>query len=254
MENKRSALIIIGNEILSGRTQDKNIQYIAEKMSAHGVPLSEVRVVPDIEDKIVETVNAMRSEYDFLFTTGGIGPTHDDITAASVAKAFGVAFDRNKEAYDILHSYYGDEDLTEARASMADMPVSDDLDLVNNPVSAAPGFRIGNVFVMAGVPKIMQGMLDHVLTMIEGGTPMLSRTVMVEAPESQIASILSGVQDEFPDIDIGSYPQFKHNSSLGGGWGVSVVLRGLDDAMLKQGQDYLVKSLQKLDFDVKVLS
>jgi len=246
--NKTSALLIIGNEILSGRTLDKNTQYIGEKMAAHGVPLVEVRVVPDIEATIIETLNDMRARFDYVFTTGGIGPTHDDITAASVAKAFDAEFGRYAEAYQVLYSYYGAEDLTEARATMADMPIYDDFALIDNPVSAAPGFRIGNVFVMAGVPKIMQGMLDHVLTMIEGGAPMLSRTVMVEAPESEIASILAGVQDRFPDVDVGSYPQFKQ----GGGWGVSVVLRHTNKDVLDKAQDALIKAFQEHNIDTKI--
>jgi len=248
-ENKTSALLIIGNEILSGRTKDANTQYIGEAMSAHGAPLREVRVVPDVEGTIVETLNDMRERFDFVFTTGGIGPTHDDITAASVAKAFGVGFGRNDAAHAILHSYYGDEDLTGARASMADMPISDDMDLINNPVSAAPGFRIGNVFVMAGVPKIMQGMLDHVFDMIEGGAPTLSRTVMVEKPESEIAHILAAVQDAFSDVDIGSYPQFKQ----GGGWGVSVVLRSTDEGMLSDAEKGLVEAFDDKGVKSKIL-
>lgn len=240
-ENKTSALLIIGNEILSGRTQDKNTQYIAEKMSAHGVPLAEVRVVPDVEGVIVGALNDMRARFDYVFTTGGIGPTHDDITAASVAVAFGAAFGRNEAAHEVLRAYYGDADLTDARATMADMPVSDDMDLIDNPVSAAPGFRIGNVFVMAGVPKIMQGMMDHVLRMIEGGQPMQSRTVMVEHPESEIAHILSAVQDQFTDVDVGSYPQFRRE----GGWGVSVVLRCVDAGMLDMARDALVEAFKE---------
>ncbi len=248
-EQQTSALIIIGNEILSGRTLDKNAQYIGEKMGAHGVPLSEVRIVPDIESKIIETVNAMRSEYDFVFTTGGIGPTHDDITASCVAKAFGVDFGRHDEAHQILRSYYGEEDYTEARASMADMPVSNDFALILNPVSAAPGFRIGNVFVMAGVPRIMRAMFDHVLQMITPGAAMQSHTVMVDAPESEVAGLLSEVQDEYPDIDIGSYPQFKRE----GGWGVSVVLRGLDEAILDTAKKSLINALQGENFAIKLL-
>ena len=248
-DTKTSALLIIGNEILSGRTQDKNTQYIGETMAAHGVPLREVRVVLDIEDVIVAAVNDLRVRFDYVFTTGGIGPTHDDITAASVAKAFEVAFGRNEEAYAILHSYYGDADLTEARATMADMPVSDDVSLINNPVSAAPGFRIGNVFVMAGVPKIMQAMLDHVLTMTEGGAPMLSKTVMVERPESEIAHILGDVQAAFPDVDIGSYPQFRQE----GGWGVSVVLRHTDQDVLDKAQNALITAFQEQDIETKIL-
>jgi len=248
-ENKTSALLIIGNEILSGRTKDANTQYIGEAMSAHGVPLREVRVVPDIEDTIIETLNDMRGRFDYVFTTGGIGPTHDDITAASVAKAFGVEFGRNEAAHVILYSYYGDDDLTDARSTMADMPISDDMDLINNPVSAAPGFRIGNVFVMAGVPKIMQAMLDHVLEMIEGGQPTISRTVMVESPESEIAGILSALQNDFPDVDVGSYPQFKQ----GGGWGVSVVLRGLDESVLDKAKDALINIFETENLGIKIL-
>ena len=246
-ENKRSALLIIGNEILSGRTLDKNTQYIGEKMSAHGVPLSEVRVVPDIEARIVDALNEMRGAYDYVFTTGGIGPTHDDITAASVAKAFGVGFGRHDGAYQILLDHYGAADLSEARASMADMPVYDDMDLILNPVSAAPGFRIGNVFVMAGVPKIMQAMLDHVLGMIAPGAATLSRTVRVDAPESEIAAVLRAVQDEYADIDIGSYPQFKP----GGGWAVSVVLRGPDASHLHDGEEALLRAFVEKGIDAR---
>ena len=248
-ENKSSALIIIGNEILSGRTLDKNTQYIGNKMAEHGVPLSEVRVVPDVEARIVAAVNEMRDAYDYVFTTGGIGPTHDDITASCVARAFGAEFGRHAGAYEVLHSYYGDNDLTEARASMADMPIYEDLELINNPVSAAPGFRIENVFVMAGVPKIMQAMLDHVLSMIEGGVPVVSRTVMVDAPESRIADVLSELQSNFEDVDVGSYPQFK----AGGGWSVSVVLRGVDDVILKEVEVQLLEALKKVQIDARVL-
>jgi len=218
-------------------------------MSDHGAPLRQVRVVPDIEDVIVATLNEMRARFDYVFTTGGIGPTHDDITAASVAKAFGVEFGRHDGAYAVLHEYYGDADFTDARASMANMPVHVDLDLIDNPVSAAPGFRIENVFVMAGVPKIMQGMLDHVLTMIEGGQPTLARTVMVESPESEIAALLAVVQDAFPHVDIGSYPQFKQNA----GWGVSVVLRSVEADMLDRAQAMLVDALSQNGISLKIM-
>ncbi len=249
--NKKSALLIIGNEILSGRTLDKNTQYIGEKMGAHGVPLSEVRVVPDVEARIVAALNEMRGAYDYVFTTGGIGPTHDDITAESVAKAFGVEFGRHAGAYEILLSHYGENELTEARASMADMPlVEDDFELILNPVSSAPGFRIGNVFVMAGVPRIMQGMLDNVLGMITQGAATLSRTVHVDSPESAIAGVLGEVQAQFDDVEIGSYPQFKPE----GGWAVSVVLRGVDDARLEAAQDMLVDVLKSREIMATVFS
>ncbi len=250
LQNKRSALIIIGNEILSGRTLDKNTQYIAEKMGAHGVPLSEVRIVPDIEEKVVGAIHEMRNSYDFVFTTGGIGPTHDDITAECVAKAFGAEFGRHAGAYEILLEHYGEAELTEARASMADMPIYEDMELILNPVSSAPGFRIENVFVMAGVPRIMQAMLDHVLGMITPGAATLSRTVQVDVAESAVAAILSEVQAQFEDVEIGSYPQFKTQ----GGWGVSVVLRGVDAARLEAAQDVLVDVLKSRNIMATVFS
>lgn len=245
---KKSALLIIGNEILSGRTLDKNTQYIGEKMAAHGVPLSEVRVVPDIEGEIVDALNALRAKYDFVFTTGGIGPTHDDITAQSVAAAFGAEFGRHAGAYAILLDHYGEADLTEARATMADMPVHDDFDLILNPVSSAPGFRIENVFVMAGVPRIMQAMLDNVLQMITPGAAVLSRTVHVDAPESRIADVMRDVQARYDDVDIGSYPKFEP----AGGWSVSVVLRGVDDARLEEVQGALVEALISANISLSI--
>ncbi|MGH1398138.1 MAG: competence/damage-inducible protein A [Alphaproteobacteria bacterium] len=246
--NKSAALIIIGNEILSGRTLDKNTQYIGQACADYGVALAEVRVVPDIEARIVGAVNEMRAEYDYVFTTGGIGPTHDDITAVCVARAFGAGFGRHVGAYEILLAHYGAEELNEARASMADMPIYEDLDLILNPVSAAPGFRIENVFVMAGVPRIMQAMFDHVLEMVEGGAAMVSRTVFVDAPESHVAVILSDVQDAYKDVDIGSYPKFKAD----GGWSVSVVLRGVDVDRLKVVEDALVSVLGENDVPVQI--
>ncbi|MBX2834002.1 MAG: competence/damage-inducible protein A [Micavibrio sp.] len=220
-----SALIVIGNEILSGRTQDKNIYYIAEKMGSHGVPLREVRIVPDIESRIVEAVHSLSKQYGIVFTTGGIGPTHDDITAACIAKAFGLGMERNKAAYEELVKHYSDGEVTEARAKMADMPVG--AEIILNPVSGAPGFIIENVYVMAGVPKIMQGMLDHAVGMIEDGSPVLSKTLVFDMPESEIAGRLGEVQDQFPDVEIGSYPNF-HNGKL---W-TSIVARSTDEALL----------------------
>lgn len=224
---QRSALVIIGNEILSGRTQDKNTAHIAEQMTKHGVPLAEVRVVPDVEEKIVEAVNALRGEYDYVFTTGGIGPTHDDITSASVAKAFDAEFEKHEEAYQALLDYYGPEELTEARATMALMPRG--ATLLSNPVSGAPGFRIENVFVMAGVPRIMQSMLEHVIEQIAPGDPIFSNTVSCNLQESIVAAGLGELQDRFENVDIGSYPSFR-----GGTLTVSIVLRGTDkDAIVE---------------------
>lgn len=230
---QKSSLVIIGNEILSGRTQDKNTAWIGEKMAAHGVPLAEVRVVPDIEDKVIEAVNAFRQEYDYVFTTGGIGPTHDDITASCVAKAFDLPFGRHEQAYQVLLEYYGPEELTDARATMADMP--EGASLIPNPVSGAPGFRVENVFVMAGVPRIMQAMLENVVADIRPGETIKSNTISCNLQESIMAEGLGEVQKQYDNVDIGSYPSFR-----GGILNVSVVLRSVDEAVLKTAtQDVL---------------
>lgn len=230
-----AAVLIIGNEILSGRTLDKNTQYIAEKLNEHGVRLMEVRIVPDIESMVVHGVNRLREQYDYVFTTGGIGPTHDDITATCVAKAFCLPLTRHPKAYEIMLGYYGKDKLTDARLKMAMTP--DGATLVPNPVSGAPGFNIENVYVLAGVPKIMQGMLDHIVLSLKGGAPVLSRTVEIRAQESEIANALGTLQDEYPDIDIGSYPQYSSEGPR-----VAVVLRGTDEVTL----DDAVKAVEKI--------
>lgn len=223
----KAALLIIGNEILSGRTKDKNAGHIAETLTKNGISLAEVRVVPDIEDKIIEAINALRAQVKYLFTTGGIGPTHDDITASCVAKALGRDLERNTEAMKILEGYYGIQELTEPRKKMSEMPVGSTL--IPNPVSGAPGFIAENVYVMAGVPRIMQAMLDHVVAEhLEGGAQVLSNTVACSLPESEIAGALGRIQDEYPALDIGSYPRF-HEGRLG----LSIVLRGIDPQQLK---------------------
>ena len=236
---QKSALIVIGNEILSGRTQDANINWTGQKMAAHGVPLSEVRVVADVEEKIAEAVNELRGEYDYVFTTGGIGPTHDDITAASVAKAFGVEFEKNDEAYQILLDYYGQENLTKARVSMIMMPRG--ATLIPNPVSGAPGFNIENVYVMAGVPRIMQAMLEHVIAEITPGDPILSNTVGCDLLESVIAEGLGVIQDKYETVDIGSYPSYR-----GGKGNVSVVLRGADKAAVVDATKEVLALVEEL--------
>jgi molybdenum cofactor synthesis domain-containing protein len=226
-----AGLIVIGNEILSGRTHDKNIPWIAERLEQHGIQLLQVRVVADIEHDIVEAVNALRGRYRYVFTTGGIGPTHDDITAPSVAKAFGRLMERNTEALKRLRAYYKVEDFNDARQRMADMPR--DITLIDNPVSAAPGFSIENVYVMAGVPAIMQAMFDSVLPTLKGGPAVKSKTIQTELKEGQIAAGLEKVQKKHPAISIGSYPYFKD-----GLVGVSLVLRGTDEfAIQKAYQD-----------------
>ncbi len=219
-----AALVIIGNEILSGRTQDKNLAYIAVKLNQAGIQLREVRVVPDIEGEIVATVNAMREKFAYVFTTGGIGPTHDDITSASVAKAFGVPLHRHPDAERALRAHYGEKDINEARLKMADVPQGSEL--IPNAVSTAPGFRMGNVFVMAGVPRIMQAMLDAILPHLKGGAPVLSVSITTNLPEGTIAADLTEIQNMYPGIDIGSYPMYEQ-----GRLSTTLVLRSPDAVM-----------------------
>ncbi|WP_417845332.1 competence/damage-inducible protein A [Thalassospira povalilytica] len=216
----RACLIIIGNEILSGRTHDKNLPYLAEELNKIGVRLAEARVIPDIEDTIIATVNECRAKFDYVFTTGGIGPTHDDITSECVAKAFGVAIELNAEAHELLKSHYENpEDLNEARLRMAHVPVG--AELVQNPISKAPGFRMGNVYVMAGVPMIMQAMFQGIKHQLVGGKPMVSRSVGGYIPEGTIAKMLGEIQGDFPQTDIGSYPFLRE-----GKLGTTLVVRG----------------------------
>lgn len=235
-----AALIIIGDEILSGRTHDKNIPYTAEKLGDAGVRLMEVRVIPDDGQKIIDTVNELRESHDYVMTTGGIGPTHDDITAENIAKAFGVELELNDAAYADLLAYYKDESLiTESRKKMAMIPKG--AVLIDNPVSGAPGINIGNVYVMAGVPRIMQSMLDAIIPTLKGGKPVESRSVSADLAESYIADGLSDIQDRFPMLGIGSYPKYQN-----GKFGTTLVLRGIDeDALDKATQEVvdLVKSL-----------
>lgn len=222
-ENKvyTAAVLVIGNEILSGRTLDKNTQYIAQKMVERGVRLVEARVIPDIRDKIIETLNTLRAQVDYVFTTGGIGPTHDDITAECVAAAFDVELEKNPEAFEVLKKNYTEGEFTPARQKMAMIPAG--ATLIPNPVSAAPGFIIGNVHVMAGVPKIMQAMMDHIAHGLAGGDVMLSETVTFDMPESEMAGTLAELQEKYPDVEIGSYPNYRDGKPS-----LNVVLRSTD--------------------------
>lgn len=203
--NPTVALIIIGDEILSGRTGDKNIQHIAKTMGQLGIDLREVRVVPDVEQKIIDTVRELAAEHTYVFTTGGIGPTHDDITAESIAKAFNQKLVCNKQAHFLLEQYYGKDNLNEGRIKMSFVP--ENAELIENSVSAAPGFRVGNVFVMAGIPKIMHAMLEAIIPHLEKGIEVKSATLTAHTPESKIAAAMTEVQNEFiDDVAIGSYP------------------------------------------------
>ena len=232
-----AGLIVIGDEILSGRTKDANIAYIAAYLTEIGIRLNEVRIVADEEAEIVEAVNALRAAYTYVFTTGGIGPTHDDITADSVAKAFGVPIDVDERAVALMRQRFDPSRLTEARLRMARIP--EGAELVHNPVSMAPGFMIENVIVMAGVPRIMQVMLDSVTPRLRKGRKMLSRTVRVDQPEGDVAPGLRRVQDEFPDVQMGSYPFFED-----GRLGTRLVLRSIETERL---EDALKAALQMLE-------
>jgi molybdenum cofactor synthesis domain-containing protein len=229
-----ACLIIIGNEILSGRTVDANLPYIAQKLGAIGIRMIEVRVIADDEAAIVEAVNACRARFSYVFTTGGIGPTHDDITAASVAKAFGRRYRRHPEAERRLLAYYPPERVNPARLKMADMP--DGVELIDNPVSVAPGFRIENVHVLPGVPKIMQAMLDGLLSTLKGGAQMRSRAITVFAPEGDVANAgLGDIQARFPMLEIGSYPFWRPE-----GPGTTIVFRGTEPGAIGQAAEALL--------------
>lgn len=216
-----AAILVIGDEILSGRTKDKNIGYIAEYLTNIGIELRQVRIVPDIEEEIVAALNALRSRYTYVFTTGGIGPTHDDITADSVAAAFGVSIDHDPRAIAMLAERFPPDQLNEARLRMARIPAG--ADLIANSVSKAPGFNIGNVYVMAGVPSIMQAMLDVVAPTLKTGVKILSDTVRAGLREGDIGTALAEVAKAHPDVSIGSYPFFSET-----GPDTNVVVRSRD--------------------------
>ena len=223
-----AAVLLIGDEILSGRTKDKNLGFIADYLAALGIDLKEARVVADVEDEIVAAVNALRPRYTYVFTTGGIGPTHDDITADAIAKAFGVAIGHDPKAVEILRAYFNElgREANEARMRMARIPAG--ASLIANPVSKAPGFQIGNVFVMAGVPRIMQAMMDDVVPRLAKGIVMLSRNIEFHGGEGDIAKPLGEIQARFPNVVIGSYP-FQAPD----GFATNLVLRSRDDAALE---------------------
>ena len=222
---KTAGVIIIGNEILSGRTQDLNVSYIGNKLGDLGIVLAEVIVIPDVEETIIERVRSYADNFDYVFTTGGIGPTHDDITTASIAKAFSVKLIRHPDAVATMEDYYEPGTLTEARLKMADIP--EGATLIDNPVSGAPGIQIENVFIMAGVPEIMQAMLDGLTDRLIGGPPILTASVSTNLTESKLAEGMSKIQDKCTEVSIGSYPYFKR-----GKLGVNIVLRSIDKTLL----------------------
>ncbi|MDB2414783.1 molybdopterin-binding protein [Rickettsiales bacterium] len=235
---KTASLLIIGNEILSGRTEDQNLNYIAKGLSEIGVKFKEARVVADIENEIIDAVNDLRKKYDYVFTTGGIGPTHDDITTSTIAKTFGVEVIKNPDAMSRLEKAYEGRKMNQSSIKMAYLP--EGASLIDNPVSGAPGFYIENVYVMAGIPNIMQAMFDSVKFQIKGGKPIKSLELSGYVTESKIANDLSQLQNEYPTIDVGSYPFVKNAK-----FGTSIVLRSSDEELLNEAFSKLEILFQK---------
>ena len=220
-----AAVLVIGNEILSGRTKDANLAYLGENLDRIGIRLMEARVVADDQDAIARALNSLRANYDYVFTTGGIGPTHDDITAESVAKAFDLPLIQHPEARAILEASYPPGELNAARLRMANTP--EGARLVENPISWAPGFQIENVFVLAGIPKVMQAMFQSLAPGLTGSAPLLTESLDVHLPEGRMAAGLGVIQGDHPDLEIGSYPFHRE-----GIFGARIVLRGVDPASL----------------------
>jgi molybdenum cofactor synthesis domain-containing protein len=239
MTSPTACLLIIGNEVLSGRTQDANLKFLASRLGEIGIPLREARIIPDVRATIVATLNEVRARHDHVFTTGGIGPTHDDITSECVAAAFGVPWEPHPEAWRRLESHYARQsppgDFNAARQRMATMPRG--AALIDNIISIAPGFTIGNVHVLAGVPRIMQAMFEALAPTLKGGPPVVSAAVHATGlMEGRIAEGLADIQARYPDLDIGSYPYYRT-----GGGGVAVVAKGIDaDAVRRAAHDVLV--------------
>ncbi len=247
MTNKKeitAGIIIIGNEVLSGRTKDINTSTLAKWLNSIGIEVREVRVIPDIQSTIIFTVNDLRKKFNYIFTTGGIGPTHDDITAESISKAFGIEYGIHKEAYSILEKYYKPGEFNDGRQKMSKMPTK--AKLILNPTSGAPGFYVENVFCLPGVPSILQSMIGGLNNILIGGDPILSITVSLRTVESEIAKSITSIQNKNKDVEIGSYPFFK-----AGKLGVSIVLRSSDKNKLN------ICNLELLEFikskDIKII-
>ena len=237
-EKVNAAIVIIGNEILSGRTQDVNVVTISKWLNELGVKLEEVRVIPDLENSIIKTVNELKKNFNYVFTTGGIGPTHDDITSKSIAKAFKLKYGYHKKAYAILESYYGKSKFNLGRKKMAMMAIN--ASLILNPSSGAPGFIIDNVFCLPGVPSILKSMLGGLNNKIKGGKKILSKTISAQTVESEIAKSLEEAQSKFKKVDIGSYPFFRL-----GKIGVSIVVRSSDKKKIDDCYKEIVSFLKK---------
>jgi len=244
-KNKKvnAAILIIGNEILSGRTQDTNTSSIALWLNSIGVKVNEVRVIPDVENTIINSVNYLRAANDYIFTTGGIGPTHDDITAQSISKAFNLEYEIHKKAFKILKAYYNVGEFNEGRQKMVWMPRN--ANLILNPTSGAPGFNVENVFCLPGVPSILKSMLGGLKNKILGGEPILSYTISLKTVESEIAKSLTSVQENNKDIEIGSYPFFQ-----AGKLGVSIVIRSEDKSKIDKCSYEILKFVNEKKIEV----
>jgi molybdenum cofactor synthesis domain-containing protein len=239
-----ASIMIVGNEILSGRTQDVNIQFIAERLALRGIKLAEIRVVRDEEAAIIKAARELSKEYDYVFSTGGIGPTHDDITSECLAKAFNTTLEINAEAKRRMEEYYTAKGTTmnEGRLRMARIPAG--ATLIDNPISASPGFKINNVYVMAGVPKIMQAMFLSFEQTLAQGIPMMSNTVSCSLREGDIAIEMEDIQKQCPEVEIGSYPVIVSE-----GFSLSLVLRGTDEKLLQAATDKIVAMIKRLGDD-----
>ena len=246
MPNKKeiiAGIIIIGNEVLSGRTKDINTSTISTWLNSLGIEVKEVRVIPDDEKIIIGTVNELRKKFNYIFTTGGIGPTHDDITAESISNAFNLEYGFHKEAFSILESYYKPGEFTEGRQKMAKMPTT--AKLILNPSSGAPGFYVENVFCLPGVPSILKSMLGGLNNVLVGGDPVLSKTLNLRTMESEIAKPLTDVQNKNKEVEIGSYPFFR-----AGKLGVSIVLRSTDQNKINQCNDQILEFVKSNEIEI----
>jgi len=246
MKNKKeiiASIIIIGNEVLSGRTKDLNTSTLSIWLNSIGIIVQEVRVIPDNEKTIIDTVNELRNKFDYIFTTGGIGPTHDDITAESISKAFNLEYGFHKEAFSILEKYYEAGEFNEGRQKMAKMPIN--AKLILNPSSGAPGFYVENVFCLPGVPSILKAMIGGISNILVGGDPILSKTINLRTYESEIAKSLTNVQNNNKDVEIGSYPFFRQ-----GKLGVSIVLRSIDQNKIDNSSSQILEFVKEKNIEV----
>jgi len=250
MTNKKeiiAGIIIIGNEILSGRTQDTNTKTISLWLNTIGIQVKEVKIIPDIEQTIIDTINNFKKRFNYVFTSGGIGPTHDDITAESVSKAFNIKYGPHTEAMKILENYYQAGEFNEGRQKMAHMPIS--AKLIYNPSSGAPGFSVENVYCLPGVPSILKSMIGGITNELVGGDPIISHTLSLRTVESEIAKSLTNVQEDNKDVDIGSYPFFK-----AGKLGVSIVLRSPDQKKIDKCNFEILKFVKEKNIELVEVS